>query len=149
MSPINPNILELLITLKNNPQPNSKYLEEKFNVTPAIIEAWMNTLADLKLSIKNYQWDTCFLPLDIPKLKQALHWKNLDIDYRITIPSTHLYLKETTTIHPSPILCIAEHQSAGIGQRQKSWASPFGNNEYQTSSSRFIWIKFGCCLVHC
>lgn len=125
-----PNTLEFLMALKANPFPHAQYLVEKFRVTEATIDQWIILLADLNLLIMNYQWHTCFVPIDISKLQQTSAWENLIIDYRMSMPSTHLYLKEDKTPIQSPLLCLAEHQSSGVGQRQKSWASPFGNNLY-------------------
>ena len=125
-----PSKLELILALKANPNPNPNWILAKFQISHDTLDQMIRTFDNLNLSILNYQWHGCFSPIDVANLKNMLIWENIDVDYRLSIPSTHLYLKEDKKQRLFPILCIAEHQSSGIGQRQKKWASPFGNNLY-------------------
>ena len=122
--------LELLMALQANPLPTADWLLEKFQIDLETLSHWMKTLDDLNIIIDNYQWQSTFEPIDLDALQQIISWEYLDIDYKMTIPSTHLYLKHLKKPANNTILCLAEHQTHGIGQRHKAWASPFGNNLY-------------------
>lgn len=122
--------LELLMALQANPFPTPDWLLEKFQIDLETLSDWMRSIDDLNITIDNYQWQTTFEPIDLDTLEQILCWECLDIEYKMTIPSTHLYLKNLKKPAKNPILCLAEHQSGGLGQRQKAWASPFGHNLY-------------------
>ena len=122
--------LKLLLALKTNPSPTPDWILKTFNIQLETLTAWMQALNDLNISIDHYQWQSTFEPIDLNTLQHMLHWENLAIEYKMSTPSTHLYQKALKKHSDNPSLCIAEHQSKGIGQRQKTWASPFGNNLY-------------------
>jgi BirA family biotin operon repressor/biotin-[acetyl-CoA-carboxylase] ligase len=129
MSAFNFKPFELILALQTNPLPNPDYLLANYHVNQKQIDESIDKLKSLGLDIRDYQLLQSYEMIDVEKIKQQLPNQNIDVQYAVSMPSTHLYLKNTPA-KSYPQLCISEHQTNGIGQRNKNWASPFGNNLY-------------------
>lgn len=60
-----------------------------------------------------------------------------EVEILFSTSSTNTAIQSKLTHTKSPIVIIAEHQSAGRGRRGKTWLSPFGKNIYLSMSWRF------------
>ncbi len=69
--------------------------------------------------------------------------RQLPIDLFTIIPSTHDYFKDPSLHENLPRVCLAEQQTQGRGQHQKTWYSPPAVNLYFTA----LW-SFTCDLRH-
>lgn len=61
----------------------------------------------------------------------------IEIAFSLESTNTHLMNKARDGT-PSGSVCLAEHQRAGRGRRERSWISPFGRNIYLSLLWRFL-----------
>ncbi|GAB4359187.1 MAG: bifunctional biotin--[acetyl-CoA-carboxylase] ligase/biotin operon repressor BirA [Immundisolibacter sp.] len=77
--------------------------------------------------------------LHADRLKQLLHGvvPADGIELFDSIPSTNSHLMARIAAGDRPVVCLAEHQSAGRGRRGRHWHSPYGRNLYVSVAQRY------------
>ncbi len=119
-------------------------LGEHLGVTRAAIWKMTEKLGNYLVPItsvkgKGYTLSEPLILLDEETIKNLLDPalnKQIDLSVLESVNSTITYLKQNFS-HDKNSICIAEHQSEGIGRLGRVWTSPFGLNLYFSCRYQF------------
>jgi BirA family biotin operon repressor/biotin-[acetyl-CoA-carboxylase] ligase len=131
------NLQKLTSLLSDCQFHDGETLGQRLGVTRASIWKMTEKLADYGVPItsvkgKGYSLREPLILLDPQMIRHSLDAtvsQQIDLTLLESVNSTAIYSRQ----HYNPLkisICIAEHQSAGIGRLGRSWSSPFGLNLY-------------------
>ena len=134
MKKLSPNLVEIINILSDGGYHDGDTIGSKLNITRSAVWKFIKKLDNygIKLSSikgKGYALLQPLILLNENYLKKALTGQNIDIEVFESIISTNEYLNNFIGATRVKI-CLAEHQTGGLGRLGRSWHSPFGQNIY-------------------
>jgi BirA family biotin operon repressor/biotin-[acetyl-CoA-carboxylase] ligase len=132
------NLIKLTSLLSDSQFHGGETLGDRLGVTRAAIWKMIHKLVEYGMPItsvkgKGYALTEPLILLDEKIVKALLAdidlAKQIDLTVLETVTSTTTYLRSHYS-RSKKSLCLAEHQSAGIGRLGRFWSAPFGLNIY-------------------
>jgi len=137
----------LLALLSDGRFHSGQALGSTLGVSRAQIWQVIKSLAAYGVSVESVRGRGYRLPVPISLLDSEFITTNVsavtkavlnELELFFSIDSTNTYLmKRAREGAKTATICLAEHQSDGVGRRGRTWVSPFGRNLYQSLLWRF------------
>lgn len=135
MKTLSPSLRRLIHILNDGEFHSGTALGDRLKITRSAVWKLIQQLEQYHIPIeslhgKGYRFTQALFLLDSKIILQHANLKPLQPQLKLfaSLNSTQTYLKAETTTRQHPLLCLAEHQTAGRGRLGRSWYSPFGIN---------------------
>lgn len=140
MRKFNPKLAKLISLLSDNQFHDGDALGESLQMTRSAVWKMIKKLQQYGVAIESVKGKGYVireqLTLLNPEIISQHVQRECEIRFLESVSSTNAYLKKILS-SSTPIICLAEHQTQGVGRFNRKWYSPFGRNIYLSLRYQF------------